>query len=71
MLHCSSAVDEAQPVLFRTGDVRTVVGTILCRQPRGAVSPATMSVTWQRCRCTTVSSHVQLSALQYGCWQLL
>ena len=54
LLHCSSAVSESQPVLFRKGDVQTVVGTILCKQPTSAVSPATLAVTWQRSRCITV-----------------
>lgn len=51
LLHCSSAVSESQPVLFRKGEVQTVVGTVLCKQPSSAVSPATLSVTWQRSRC--------------------
>lgn len=54
LLHCSSAVSESQPVLFRKGDVQTVLGTVLCKQPSSAMSPATLSVTWQRSRCITV-----------------
>ena len=50
MLHCSSAAHEGLPVVFRRGDVQTVVGAVLCKQPCSPVPVATLVVTWQRSR---------------------
>lgn len=55
LLHSTSAVSDSQPLLFRKGDVYTLVGTVMCKCASSDVSPATLSVTWQRSRW--VSAH--------------
>ena len=50
LLHSSSAAKQSQPVAFRKGDVQTVVGTVLCKQPCSAVPVASLAVMWQRSR---------------------
>ena len=60
MLHSSSAASQGQPLAFRKGDVQTVVGTVLCKQPCSAVPVATLAVTWQRSRCIHTKAVLQI-----------